>query len=242
MILIYPPGTFPNGAAWGCFFINLYYLWLGVIFFLFLYYVGDPLFQWLRRSYQAYFALVQSFRLRIAARRAIMEQFDEALLTNIEQTYATADKKRRRVKEGQGGARIGAEMASEVAIPISGSRTSLLQRLGAPMNIDHTQLIEFTRMEMENDEKRLLIAQKMDALAAKIGAQVTEDTGHPRQERKSHRIWDAVTSFMQMPFQTTPVFQNHLRIFHDHMREHAPPPGAAEFISPHETFVHQNMK
>lgn len=252
MILIYDVGVFPNGTAWGCFFINLFYLYEGFIALLIIYYIIDPLWKWAQRTYRSYYTLVIAFRLKIAARREFIEQWDEALLASIDNSYHSVDRKRSRIKHAGYGARIQSELIgadietagvpqaieTPLAASDSGQRRFDRYRMSGA---SREQILALTALEMENEERRAKIAEKLDSLVDKMGAHITqEDEEDPRHHNRGRVIWNRVTSVIQMPFQVTPAFNNHLRVYQDHMRDHAAPPGANRFPSPHETFVHQS--
>lgn len=239
LILIYPAGYFPNGQQWACYFINFFYLYEGFIALLIVYYIIDPLWEWFMRSFRSFQALVVVYRLRLAERRQSMEMFDEALLASVNNHYAAAKSRRERNSWGSYSF-IRSEIGDgHVSIKLDGARRteSTSPYIDRHRIAEENQelMIEYTRLEMEVEEKRQRISKRMQVLAAKIGAQIIPGEDTPSRQRKSSKIWQFVTSALQMPFQTTPMFSRHLQRYHNHIRENAPPPTSEHFPSPYET-------
>jgi hypothetical protein len=178
--------------------------------------------------------------MRIMERRQAMELFDEALLGSINSMY-TIKNARAKHNNWRSYAKVQSSIGDETRIRIEGARRSdstadhLDRRRLAEQH--QSEIIELTRIEMETDALRRQIGQKMDELAQKIGAQYSRSSDQQSAQRKrmSTRIWQFVTSVLQIPFQATPVYTQQLHRHHRRTHENMAPPGAEMFPSPYES-------
>lgn len=243
MVLIYEPGYFPNGQQWACYFINFFYLYEGFIALLIVYYIIDPLWEWLLRSYRAYQSLIMVYRMRIMERRQAMEMFDEALLGSISASYSILKRKRDHTNWSSYAmpreTMIGdqqQETRVRVEYPTRSESTAEYIKKRRMAEENQREIVQLTRYEMETEKLRKEIAASMDELANSLGAKYSHDNDQSAsRKRKAVKVWQFVTSVFQIPFQATPVYTQQLDRHHRRMHEQMAPPGAEQFPSPYES-------
>jgi hypothetical protein len=232
--LLYPPGVFPNGQAFACFFINLIYLFELILLLLIAYYIVNPLFQFLRRQYWALWQLVVGINFGIARRREYMMFFNESLLARQKAEFTQIYKQKLADKSramhigdelGGGGAAKDTESAdrlSELHANTSigtGIDSAVLRDL---IYKDPGMANKVIGLTNSIEEKTTLIRSRIDEMATRLGITDQEVARNfsPQKKRpvwisRMHRSWQRVTSLMHIPPELTPSFAEGMIQMHD---------------------------
>ena len=225
-LLLYPPGEFPNGQAFACFFINLIYLFEFILILLIAYYIVNPLWQFARRQYWALWQLVVGIRFGLAARRDYAMFFNESYLARQKAEFREVY--RRKLIARSRALNIGAEMGGggggdedpeqqadepepHITSPIvTGMDSATLHRL---MNEDPATASAIIDLNSEIERRSAQIQERLDRIGSRLGItdeEVTK-TFAPHKKRpvwktRMNRSWQRVTSVMHMPAELTPSY------------------------------------
>lgn len=226
--LLYPPGTFPNGQAFACFFINLIYLFELILLFLIAYYIIDPIIEYIRRQYEALYLLIVGFRAEAALRMNYMIDANESILMNIK--YNTRRIYRQKLAEASRSSMpINAPLGSD---PEGGAHHDAQYHIGAPMStLDYPPGLDaglFRRLLSEDpaaansimdlqaqiEEKKQRITSRLTALGDRLAISresIYRDYHHKQSSemigselaRGAYRRWQRATELIQLPVEFT---------------------------------------
>ena len=220
--LLYPAGSFPNGQAFACFFINLIYLFEFILLLLIAYYILNPLWQWARRQYQAAWILIVGLNAGIAKRREFMMFFNGMYLARQKAEFTQIYKQK--LSDKSRALYIGEELGDRQD-PESADRASELHintSIGSGVDSAALRNLIYKDPGMANrmigltnsiEEKTTRIRERLDDMAGRLGITDQEvlRTFDPTKKRRvwvtrMHKSWQRVSSLMYMPPELTPSY------------------------------------
>lgn len=184
---------------------------------LIVYFIAYPIWEWFWRSYMTtMMILVSPARMRAQAYRQGSQQYTEKLLGRINRFYQMRKDRLERNNWRN-------------YAPIRGE----LNGATGEAEPDHDALLAMTGIELELHEQRQTVAEKLDKLRELIGADAVPGVDNVAVQRRANRVWQFVTSALQLPFNATPAFTRHMRHYQDNVRHVVPPPLADHYAETH---------
>jgi hypothetical protein len=244
IILLLPPGKQPSGEQWACWFEYSFYLMLGFDGALCIYYCW-PLLLWLGEDIIIGYDIYLTFNASLVWRRQAMENYDEALLSTAHAEVQTLQARRARTMLFQNGPRpkppdssslmprIGDEIALEMEPLVRPPKPAPRKRPLTPEG----QLYEIQKIQFEsaNQDRYEQLVEQCNRLAEMLGAAPAADEMNPALQGRRARIWDRVTSALQIPMQLTPAYLHDLRKFRTRLRKNTPPPESGLYLKDRQT-------
>jgi hypothetical protein len=216
--LLFPPGDFPPGPAWGCWFINLFYLFEFFIALMILYFIIWPLVSWAQRYFMNLYTLWVAWRAGWIAHRADVEYYDEVRLMQIDTAIRGQMLREMRLSSNASGGAMGAPRINSELIGAD-LEQGRHQEPQIDMRRHYHQDPAANQMVFELEKS---IGADLDAIAAanarlctRLGvtgrapvAQQPAGGGAARQPRVivMPQAWQRVTALLQIPPELTPAF------------------------------------
>lgn len=213
--LLFPPGDFPPGPAWGCWFINLFYLFEFFIALMILYFIIWPLVSWAQRYLQNIYQLWVAWRAGWIAHRADVEYYDEVRLLQIDTAIRGQMLREMRLRASASTAGAAAPRINSELIGAD-IEQGMHQEPQIDMRRHYHQDPAANQMVFELEKS---IGADLDAIAAanerlceRLGvtgsAPVAPQQAGARQPRVivMPQAWQRVTALLQIPPELTPAF------------------------------------